>query len=91
MLTETPVDATLYFRNAGVTEKEGGLTFLEITLISARVMSVKNSGSDGDDVIEETIIYCPDEVLMNYTPQRQDGNPGTPSDLNWDIAANGKG
>ena len=77
-------EAKLVVRKAGGTQLE----FLVITFKEVIVTSVQTGGSGGEDRLTENVSLNFAEVMVEYTPQKPDGSPGTKKSFSWNIAEN---
>jgi type VI secretion system secreted protein Hcp len=77
-------EATLSLRKAG----ENPLDYLTITMSDLLVSSWQTGGSNGTDVITETISLNFGKVKFKYTVQNKDGTKGDEKEWTWDVKAN---
>lgn len=80
-------EALLIVRKAG----EKPLEYLKIKMEEVLITSVSTGGSGGEDRLTENVSLNFAKVSVDYTPQKDDGSPGTAIPYSWDIAANVKG
>ncbi|CAN5669413.1 type VI secretion system receptor/chaperone Hcp [soil metagenome] len=79
-------DAKLTVRKAG----DKPLEYLVITLQQVLVTSVSTGGSGGEDRLTENVTLNFAKVKLDYMTQKDDGTPGDPIKVGWDIAGNAK-
>ena len=77
-------EATLTVRKAGTT----ALEYVIITLGNVLVTSVVTGGSGDGDRLTENITLCFENFEVKYTPQKEDGKAGSPSEVKWNISKN---
>lgn len=80
-------DAILTIRKAG----ENPVEYLVITMEDVLISSMQTSGSDGMELMTESVSLNFSKVKFKYTPQDAKGKAGTADEKIWDIAANKKG
>ena len=80
-------EATLTVRKAG----EAPLEYLIITRKKVMVTSVSTGGSGGEDRLTENISLNFAEVVVKYTPQKEDGTGDAEQEFKWNIAGNKAG
>ncbi len=56
---------------------KSGLTFLKFQFKLVMLQDISWSGSDGDDICEETVVAQYGAMMVEYIPQKQDGSPNT--------------
>ncbi len=77
--------ATLVVRKAG----DKPVEYCKIKLTQVLISSVTTGGSSsGGDRLTEVVKLNFGKVSVDYTPQSDDGKPGTAIPMGWDIAAN---
>ncbi|MEM0937122.1 MAG: type VI secretion system tube protein Hcp, partial [Pseudomonadota bacterium] len=66
-------------RQSGTAAGKGasGLTFLKWEFKLVMIQDIAWSGSDGDDVCEETVVAQFGAMKVTYVPQNQDGSPNS--------------
>ena len=85
-LTDVVIDLR---RSGGAAKamKSGGV-FMKFDMRLVMVQDISWSGSDGDDVCEETVIFQFGAIAISYTPQGQDGKEKTPLKTMWSRVKN---
>ena len=80
-----------HFKNATLTVRKAGKTALEYIIIKmgkVMITSVSTGGSGGDDRLVEHITLNFEDFEVKYTPQKDDGSAGKPTEIKWDIGKN---
>jgi type VI secretion system secreted protein Hcp len=67
--------------------RSGGV-FLKFEMKLVMVQDISWSGSDGDDVCEETVIFQFGAIEISYTPQNKEGKDGTKQTAAWSRVKN---
>ncbi len=82
-------EVQLHLRKSGVspTGPSGG-TYLEFHFKLVAVKSIEWSGSSGDDVPEETVVFEYGALKMKYRPQSKDGTLGAVIERAWNKLTN---
>lgn len=76
-------------RSGGVaTTGKSGKTFLMFEFKLVMIQDISWSGSDGDDVCEETVVMQYGAMKVTYTPQDKKGADGTPKTAQWSRVLN---
>ena len=70
---------------------EHPVEYVKIKMEDVLITSVSTGGSGGEDRLTENVSLNFAKVSVDYTPQKDDGSPGTAIPYSWDIAANVKG
>ena len=65
-----------------------GGTFLKWEFKLVMIQDISWSGSDGDDICEETVVIQYGAMKVTYTPQKEDGTAGTPTNKMWSRVLN---
>lgn len=81
---------TVDLRRSGAatkTMKSGGV-FMKFDMRLVMVQDISWSGSDGDDVCEETVIFQFGAIEITYTPQDKDGKDKTKQLSRWSRVKN---
>lgn len=83
-------DFFIELRRSGQAVKEGksGITFLKFEFRMVLVQDIAWSGSDGDDVCEETVIFQYGAIEMTYYPQDKTGKMIAPQVKRWSRVKN---
>jgi type VI secretion system secreted protein Hcp len=76
--------ATLTVRKAG----EKPVEYCKINLKEVLISSVSTGGTGAEDRLTEHVTLNFGVVSVDYTPQNDDGKPGTPIPMSWDVAKN---
>lgn len=69
------------------TLRSGGV-FMQFKMKLVMVQDISWSGSDGDDICEETVIFQFGAIEINYTPQGKDGKDGKTETVRWSRVRN---
>jgi type VI secretion system secreted protein Hcp len=82
-------EVQLFLRKSGVSsgEKSGGV-YLEFHFKLVAVKSIEWSGSSGDDVPEESVVFEYGALKMKYSPQQKDGTLGKVVERAWNKLTN---
>ncbi len=83
-------DVVVDLRRSGVatkTMKSGGV-FMKFDMRLVMVQDISWSGSDGDDVCEETVIFQFGAIAITYTPQDKEGKEKTKLQTMWSRVKN---
>jgi type VI secretion system secreted protein Hcp len=79
----------LHLRKSGVkTGNQSGGVYLMFHFKVVAVKSVEWSGSSGDDVPEETVVFEYGALQMTYFPQQKDGTLGAKVERAWNKLTN---
>src|SRR6056297_912665 len=78
-------EAVLTIRKAG---GDSPVEYLKITLEEVLVADMQTSGSQGEEVITESITLNFAKFKLEYTPQEGDGSAGATVETGWDIRKN---
>ena len=83
-------DMVIELRRASGDGKTSGKTFMKFELFLVMVQDISWSGSDGDDVPEETIIIQFGAIKITYIPQKDNGemNTGAKKETMWSRVLN---
>lgn len=81
---------TIDLRRSGATTKtqRSGGVFMKFEMFLVMVQDISWSGSDGDDVCEETVIFQFGAIKITYTPQDKQGKDGTKVQTMWSRVKN---
>lgn len=85
-LIDTFVD--LRRSGSGTAVKKSGLVFMKFEMRLVMVQDISWSGSDGDDVCEETVIFQFGAIAISYTPQDKEGKEKTKLQTMWSRVKN---
>jgi type VI secretion system secreted protein Hcp len=83
-------DVIVDLRRSGAavkTMRSGGV-FMKFDMRLVMVQDISWSGSDGDDVCEETVIFQFGAIEISYTPQGADGKDKTKKMTRWSRVKN---
>jgi type VI secretion system secreted protein Hcp len=83
-------DVIVELRRSGAaikTMRSGGI-FMKFDMRLVMVQDISWSGSDGDDVCEETVIFQYGAIKITYTPQGADGKDKTKTEALWSRVKN---
>lgn len=72
---------------ANKTLRSGGV-FMKFVMKLVMVQDISWSGSDGDDICEETVILQFGAIEISYTPQTKEGKDGTKQTAAWSRVKN---
>lgn len=81
-------DMTIELRRAGGAAGASGKTFLKWEFKLVMFQDISWSGSDGDDICEETVVMQYGAMKVTYTPQDKQGKDGTPKSGEWSRVLN---
>ncbi|MBC7156720.1 MAG: type VI secretion system tube protein Hcp [Rhodobacteraceae bacterium] len=83
-------DMFIELRRSGGAVKEGksGTTFMKFEFRLVMVQDISWSGSDGDDVCEETVIFQYGAIEISYYPQDKQGKALSPQVKRWSRVKN---
>lgn len=72
--------------------KAGGkpLDYYVVELEDILISSVQTVGSNGSDLVNESLSINIGSFKVVYTPQKADGSGGAPVEVAWDVAKNKK-
>ena len=73
----------LFLRKAGAEKGKTGAAYLTFAFGMVAVKSLEWSGSSGDDVPTETVIFEYGELQVGYKPQKEDGSLGALEAGSW--------
>ena len=77
-------EATLTVRKAGT----AALEYIIFKMGKVKVTSIATGGSGDGDRLTENLSLCFENFEVKYTPQKDDGKAGSPSEVKWDIGSN---
>ena len=80
-----------HFKKARLTVRKAGKIALENIIIemgNVMITSISSGGSGGEDRLTENISLNFENVEVKYTPQKEDGGAGKPTEFKWDIGKN---
>jgi type VI secretion system secreted protein Hcp len=83
-------DVCIELRRSGAavkTMRSGGV-FMKFDMRLVMVQDISWSGSDGDDVCEETVIFQFGAIAISYTPQGADGKDKPKQEARWSRVKN---
>ena len=75
-------------RRSGGAEDKSGVTFMKFEMHLVMVQDISWSGSDGDDICEETVVLQFGAIKIQYYPQDKKGKMGTPKEALWSRVKN---
>lgn len=78
-------EAVLTIRKAG---GDSPVEYLKITLEEVLVADMQTGGSQGEEIITESITLNFAKFKLEYTPQEPDGSAGATVETGWDIRKN---
>jgi len=78
-------EAVLTIRKAG---GDSPVEYLKITLEEVLVANMQTGGSQGEEIITESITLNFAKFKLEYTPQEPDGSAGATVETGWDIRKN---
>lgn len=81
-------DMVVELRRSGGGAGVSGKTFLKWEFKLVMIKDITWSGSDGDDVCEETVLLEYGAMKVTYTPQKKDGSPLPPKVGEWSRVLN---
>ena len=77
-------------RRSGHEDTKSGGVFMKFELHLVMVQDISWSGSDGDDVCEETVILQYGAIKIHYMAQDSKGKMGAPKEAMWNRVKNNK-
>lgn len=81
-------DMVIELRRSGGTPGASGKTFLKWEFKLVMIQDMSWSGSDGDDICEETVIMQYGAMKVTYTPQDKQGKDSGPKSGEWSRVLN---
>lgn len=76
-------------RSGGVSDSgKSGKTFLKWEFRLIMMQDISWSGSDGDDICEETVVMQYGAMKVTYTPQDKQGKDASPKTAEWSRVKN---
>ena len=81
-------DMIIELRRSGAGNNKSGGTFMKFEFRLVMVQDISWSGSDGDDICEETVIFQYGAIEVSYFPQAADGKMGSPKVTRWSRVKN---
>ena len=81
-------DMIVELRRSGGAAGVSGKTFLKWEFKLVMIQDISWSGSDGDDICEETVVLQYGAMKVTYTPQDKQGKDGTPKTGEWSRVLN---
>ncbi|WP_375175984.1 Hcp family type VI secretion system effector [Pseudooceanicola sp.] len=81
-------DMVIDLRRSGGAAGSSGLVFLKFEFKMVMIQDISWSGSDGDDVCEETVVMQYGAMKVTYTQQKDDGKAGDKKDAEWSRVLN---
>ena len=81
-------DMVVELRRTGGAAGVSGKTFLKWEFKLVMIQDISWSGSDGDDICEETVVLQYGAMKVTYTPQDKQGKDGTPKTGEWSRVLN---
>lgn len=81
-------DMIIELRRSGGAAGVSGKTFLKWEFKLVMIQDISWSGSDGDDICEETVVIQYGAMKVTYTPQDKQGKDGTPKTGEWSRVLN---
>ena len=81
-------DMVVELRRSGGAAGVSGKTFLKWEFKLVMIQDISWSGSDGDDICEETVVLQYGAMKVTYTPQDKQGKDGTPKTGEWSRVLN---
>ncbi|MEM8579031.1 MAG: type VI secretion system tube protein Hcp [Pseudomonadota bacterium] len=81
-------DMVIELRRSGGTAKGSGLVFLKFEFKLVMLQDISWSGSDGDDICEETLVIQYGAMKVSYTQQTKTGGAGDKTDAEWSRVLN---
>lgn len=81
-------EGVVELRRSGGAAGVSGTTFLKFSFKLLMVQDISWSGSDGDDICEETVIYQYGAMKVEYSTQGKDGKMTKHSDASWSRTKN---
>ncbi len=80
-------EATLQVVRSGGGDR-GGVPYIELRMRNARITSVSNGGSTGEDRLTESFSLNFEEICVTYFEQLPTGEVRMQKELCWDVARN---
>jgi type VI secretion system secreted protein Hcp len=80
-----------HFKEAVLTVRKAGekpLEYIKITMKEVIISAVSTGGSGGEDRLTENVTLNFADFKFEYTPQKDDGSPGSAIEALWNIPAN---
>ena len=81
-------DAVLELRRSGGSTETSGVTFLKFMFKLVMVQDIEWSGSDGDDVCEESVVFQYGAIQVEYSQQDAKGKMKKTHDSKWSRVKN---
>ncbi|WP_417689107.1 Hcp family type VI secretion system effector [Roseibium sp.] len=85
-------EAIIELRRSGGAAGKSGKTFMKIHFKMVMVKDMGWSGSEGDDILEETIVFEYGAIMIEYSKQSKDGSlkkaDGTQGEAKWSRVLN---
>jgi type VI secretion system secreted protein Hcp len=81
-------EAVIELRRSGGSAEESGTTFMKFIFKMVMVQDITWSGSDGDDVPTETVIFQYGAIHITYFKQKKDGSMEQASEAKWSRTLN---
>lgn len=81
-------EAVVELRRSGGSETASGTTFMKFKFKLVMVQDIEWSGSDGDDVCEESITMQYGAMKVDYTAQLSSGKKGDKKSAEWSRVKN---
>jgi type VI secretion system secreted protein Hcp len=78
----------LHIRKSGASSSSSGAPYLVYEFYMVAVQSVTWSGSDGDDVPTEEVVFEYGAIHMIYQKQNKDGSLSDPKTATWSVVLN---
>ncbi|MCT8329458.1 Hcp family type VI secretion system effector [Albidovulum sediminis] len=79
---------TIELRRSGAEDTKSGGVFMKFEMSLVMVQDISWSGSDGDDICEETVILQYGAIKIQYQPQDAKGKMGTAKEAMWNRVKN---
>ncbi len=85
-------EAVIELRRSGGADDKSGTTFMKFSFLLVMVQDISWSGSDGDDVCEEQVIFQYGAIKIEYFKQAKDGKmskaDGAKGEAKWSRVRN---
>ncbi|MGO4854395.1 Hcp family type VI secretion system effector [Phaeovulum sp. W22_SRMD_FR3] len=81
-------DMFIELRRSGGAGDKSGATFMKFEFRMVMVQDINWSGSDGDDVCNETVVFQFGAIEISYFAQDKTGKMGTPKVTRWSRVKN---
>ncbi len=81
-------DGEIQLRRSGGTDAGSGATFLTFKFKMLMLADISWSGSDGDDVCQENLVFQYGSIMMEYYKQGADGKMSKSADAKWSRTKN---